>query len=96
MILQTTYKIRGWQVHHFRGKIRCKFLLYNYVLCKAKKYNHVHQGCSYGNAKHVCFFPNYFFGFKCNNNIIIIYNIYRALIPNGPKVLYIIKITTKS
>ena len=28
--------------------------------------------------------------------IIIIYNIYRALIPNGPKALYIIKITTKS
>ena len=28
--------------------------------------------------------------------IIIIYSIYRALIPNGPKVLYIIKITTKS
>ena len=25
-----------------------------------------------------------------------IYNIYRALIPNGPKALYIIKITTKS
>ena len=28
--------------------------------------------------------------------IIIIYSIYRALIPNGPKALYIIKITTKS
>ena len=28
--------------------------------------------------------------------IIIIYCIYRALIPNGPKALYIIKITTKS
>ena len=28
-----------------------------------------------------------------NNNIIIIYSIYRALIPNGPKALYIIKIT---
>ena len=28
--------------------------------------------------------------------IIIIYNIYRALIPNGQKALYIIKITTKS
>ena len=28
--------------------------------------------------------------------IIIIYNIYRALIPNGPKALYIIEITTKS
>ena len=31
-----------------------------------------------------------------NNNNNIIYNIYRALIPNGPKALYIIKITTKS
>ena len=31
-----------------------------------------------------------------NNNNNIIYSIYRALIPNGPKVLYIIKITTKS
>ena len=28
-----------------------------------------------------------------DNNNIIIYNIYRALIPNGPKALYIIKIT---
>ena len=28
--------------------------------------------------------------------IIIIYNIYRALTPNGPKALYIIKKTTKS
>ena len=27
---------------------------------------------------------------------IIIYSIYRALIPSGPKALYIIKITTKS
>ena len=27
---------------------------------------------------------------------IIIYNIYGALIPNGPKALYIMKITTKS
>ena len=34
---------------------------------------------------------------RVNNNIIIIYSIYRALIPNGPKALYIIKkITTKS
>ena len=31
-----------------------------------------------------------------NNNNNIIYSIYRALIPNGPKALYIIKITTKS
>ena len=28
--------------------------------------------------------------------ITIIYSIYRALIPSGPKALYIIKITTKS
>ena len=28
--------------------------------------------------------------------IIIIYSIYRALIPSGPKAFYIIKITTKS
>ena len=28
-----------------------------------------------------------------NNKMIIIYSIYRALIPNGPKALYIIKIT---
>ena len=27
---------------------------------------------------------------------IVIYSIYRALIPSGPKALYIIKITTKS
>ena len=31
-----------------------------------------------------------------NNNNNIIYSIYRALIPYGPKALYIIKITTKS
>ena len=31
-----------------------------------------------------------------NFNIIIIYNIYRALIPKGPKALYIIRITTKT
>ena len=31
-----------------------------------------------------------------DNNNNIIYSIYRALIPYGPKALYIIKITTKS
>ena len=31
-----------------------------------------------------------------NNNNNILYNIYRALIPKGPKALYILKITTKT
>ena len=38
-----------------------------------------------------CGFSRLVLALLCLNIIIIIYSIYRALIPNGPKALYIIK-----